>query len=74
MPLDKPALAAALKTAFEQGMADADWTLDQAAGAMADAIDAYVRTADVINVAVDVVDAGSNPIGTGTQSTPGGLA
>ncbi len=74
MPLDKPALAAALQIAFETGKATEDWTLEQAANAMADAIDAYVRTADVINVAVDVVDAGSNPIGTGTQTDPGGLA
>lgn len=74
MPLDKPALTIALKTAFEQGMVQEDWTLDQAAAAMADAIDAYVRTADVVGVHVDVVDAGSNPIGSGTQTGIGGLA
>lgn len=74
MPLDKPALAAALQTAFEAGMDDEDWTLPQAAGAMANAIDAYIRTADVLGVTTDVADPGGVAIGQGTQSGTGGLA
>jgi hypothetical protein len=56
------------------GMDDPDWTLAQAAAAMADAIDAYVRTADVVGIATDVTDPGDNPIGTGTQTGTGNLA
>jgi len=74
MPLDRPALATALQTAFEAGMADENWTLAQAAGAMADAIDAYVRTADVVGITTDVDDLGGMPIGQGTQTGTGGLA
>jgi len=68
MALDKPALTAALTAAFEQGMADPDWSLNDAASAMADAIDAFVRTAEVSGVTTDVVDPADNPIGTGTQT------
>ena len=73
MPLDKAALTAALIVAFEQGMADPNWTLGQAADAMADAIDTYVRGADISGVTTQVVDPGSNPIGTGTQTGTGVL-
>lgn len=68
MALDKPALIQALTLAFEQGMADPNWTLNDAATAMADAIDTFVRTAEVSGVATEVVDAGNNPLGTGTQT------
>jgi hypothetical protein len=68
MALDKNTLAIALKTTFanakEQG-----WTGDQVADALADAIDAYVRGAEVKGVAVDVVDFASHPLGTGKQSS-----
>jgi len=70
MALDKTSLADALEAAFQAGMDDPDWTLAQAAGAMADAIDAYVRTAEVIGVKSDVTDLGSNPIGKGVQNAP----
>lgn len=73
MALDKTALTAALKAGFEAGMGDENWTLQQAAGAMATAIDAYVRTAEVINVTADVVDGGGNLIGTAAQTGTGGL-
>lgn len=73
MPLDRNALAAALVAGFQQGLDDPDWTQEMAAEAMADAIDAYVRGAEVIGVTTAVVDAGSNPIGTGTQTGTGGL-
>lgn len=74
MPLDKAALATALEAAFQQGMDTEGWSLADAAGAMADAIDAYVRTADVVGITTDVVDAGANPIGTGAQTGTGTLA
>lgn len=73
MPLDKPALTNALKAAFEAGMADENWTLTQAAQAMADAIDSYVRTADVTGITADVVDTGGNPLGTAVQTGTGQL-
>lgn len=74
MPLNKASLTAALIAGFQQGMDDPDWTTDQAAAAMADAIDAFVRGADVIGVETEVVDLGANPIGTGSQTGTGGLA
>lgn len=74
MPLDKPQLAAALEAAFQMGMDDPGWTLQQAAAAMADAIDVYVRTADVTGVATNVTDPGNAPIGTGAQVGTGTLA
>ncbi len=74
MPLDKATLTTALTAAFEQGMADPDWTLGQAADAMATAIDDYVRAADVSGVSTNVVDPASTPIGTGTQTGTGVLS
>lgn len=74
MPLAKAALATALQAAFEAGMDDEEWTLAQAADAMADAIDSYVRAADVVGVTTSVTDLGGNPIGQGTQTGNGGLA
>ena len=73
MALDKSALCDALKAAFQQGMENPDWTQDDAAQALADAIDAYVRGAEVVGIAVDVFDAGSTQIGTGTQTGNGTL-
>ena len=67
MPLDKNALRDALITAFQQGLDDPAWTQEDAAQAMADAIDAFVRNADVVGIEVDVVDGASIHIGTGTQ-------
>lgn len=73
MALDKAILAAALKNAFQAGMDDPDWSIDDAANAMADAIDGYVRAADVVNVASDVTNLGGVLIGHGTQAGVGGL-
>ncbi len=73
MPLDRNALATALAAGFQQGIDDPNWSGDKAAQAMADAIDAYVRGAQVTGVATQVVDAASAPIGTGTQVGTGGL-
>ena len=73
MPLDRTMLADALEAAFQAGMDDPDWTLSQAAGAMADAIDAYVRAAEVAGVTTDVTDLAANLIGHGTQTGTGGL-
>lgn len=73
MPLDKNALRDALLAAFEQGMDDPAWTQEDAAQAMADAIDAYVRAAEVIGVATEVRDLGAVVIGSGTQVGNGTL-
>ncbi|HEX8573141.1 MAG TPA: hypothetical protein VF759_10370 [Allosphingosinicella sp.] len=74
MALDKTKLTNALKAAFEAGMGDENWTLTQAAAAMADAIDSYVRDGEVMGVTTNVTDPGNNPIGTGVQSAPVKLA
>jgi phage baseplate assembly protein W len=73
MGLNKDVLRDALITAFEQGLSDPEWTKEDAAQAMADAIDTFVRSADVTGVEVDVVDDSSVHIGTGTQTGPGTL-
>lgn len=68
MALSKSTLATALEAAFQAGMGDPDWTLAQAAGAMADAIDLYVRGAVVAGVESAVTDTGGNPIGHAVQT------
>jgi len=73
MALDKPGLVTALKAAFQSGMNDPAWTQDQAAEALADAIDAFVRTGEVNGIASTVRDAGMVVIGTGAQDAPVGL-
>ncbi len=67
MTLDKNALRDALVAAFEKGMDDPEWSKEDAAQEMANAIDAYVRDADVIGIEVEVFDHAATPIGTGTQ-------
>ena len=73
MPLDKPGLAAALLVAFDKGMTVPDWSKDDAAQALADAIDTYVRGASVEGVAVTLTDGGGAVIGQGVQNAPGVL-
>ena len=73
MALDKTLLATALKTAFEAGAQDENWTAQDAADAMADAIDAYVRAAVVAGITTDVVNLGGVLIGHGTQTGNGTL-
>lgn len=73
MPLDKNALRDALKASFQQGMTDPGWSQDDAAQALADAIDTYVRAAQVTGVTVTVVNAGNVQIGTGAQTGVGTL-
>lgn len=74
MALDKTALKQALKEAFVAGKAHPDWTEDDAAGALANAIDAYVRGAAVQGVKVEVVNDANAHIGTGAQVGTGTLA
>jgi len=74
MALDKIALAAALKTAFQAGLDDPNWSVDDAAAAMADAIDLYVRAAAVIGVTTDVTNLANVLIGHGAQTGTGGLS
>lgn len=73
MALDKAALITALTEAFEEGMADPNWSLGDSANAMADAIDTFVRSAEVSGVNTNVVDPGDNLIGFGSQDGTGGL-
>jgi hypothetical protein len=73
MALDKAVLAAALKTAFQAGLDDPSWSIDDAANAMADAIDGYVRAAEVVSVTTDVTDLGGMLIGHGVQTGAGAL-
>ena len=73
MALDRNALRDALITAFEQGMDNSEWTKEDAAQAMADAIDAFVRGADVVGIEVEVVDDSDMHLGTGTQIGTGTL-
>jgi hypothetical protein len=67
MSLDKNKLSQDLKTAFKNAK-DNLWSSDQAAEAIAAAIDGYVKAAVVAGVRVDVVDPANQPIGTGTQT------
>jgi hypothetical protein len=56
MALDRNALATALLAGFQMGMDDPDWTKEQAAEAMADAIDTYVRGAAVTGISTAELD------------------
>ncbi len=73
MPLDKSMLRDALLASFRQGQENPDWRATDAAQAMADAIDAYVRAAEVVGVSVTVVNAAQQQSGTGTQAGTGSL-
>ena len=67
MALDKNALTANLKSTFERSKTEG-WAADQVAAALADAIEGFVRTADVSGVSVAVTDTGGHNIGTGAQT------
>jgi hypothetical protein len=71
MALDKPGLVAALVAAFNQGMTNPAWTQADAAQALADAIDAFVRTGEVTGITTTVTDNAAVVIGHGTQDAPG---
>lgn len=71
MPLDKNRLQQAIETAFESAKQEG-WETAQVASALADAIDAYVRGAEVVGVTttVRVTQEGTGIVstGNGTQS------
>jgi hypothetical protein len=71
MALDKNTLAEAIRTAFESAKEE-EWTVAQVAEALASAIDAFVKSGDVVDVVVEVKDVGNNVIGTGVQVEPFG--
>lgn len=74
MALDKPTLVAALIAAFNKGMTDPAWTQANAAQALADAIDAFVRGGAVSGITTTVKDINGNVvIGHGAQDAPMGL-
>jgi hypothetical protein len=73
MALDKPGFVTALVAAFGQGMGNPNWTQADAAQALADAIDTFVRGAEVTGITTTVTD-GVTVIGTGTQDAPGVLS
>ena len=70
MPLDKDTLTTTIKTTFQTAKEE-NWTADQVAEALANAIDACVRSGDVTGITTDVRDFADNPIGTGTQTGTG---
>lgn len=72
MPLNKSTLSDALKGVFKQALEES-WTSDQVADGLADAIDTFVRSADVTSVAVTVKNASNVVIGSGTQTGVGKL-
>ena len=71
MSLAKETLTDAIKATFESAKEEA-WSSAQVAKALADAIDAFVKSGDVVDVVVEVKDAGNNVIGTGVQIEPFG--
>lgn len=72
MPLNKAALKQAILTTFETAKVQ-EWTSEQVAGALADAIDTFVRGADVVGVTVEVRNNAQTIIGTGTQTGTGDI-
>ena len=74
MALDKPGLVTALIASFDAGMNDPDWTQADAAQALADAIDAFVRSGEVTGITTTVTDGGGGVIGHGAQDASVGLS
>lgn len=70
MSLQLDTLTSAIKTTFETAKAQ-NWTSDQVAASLASAIDAYLRSGDVVQVTVQVRDSNNVMIGTGTQTGTG---
>jgi hypothetical protein len=70
MPLDKDGLRTAIKDTFNSAYAQ-NWSQDQVATALANAIDTYVRSGDIVHVTVQVTDPTNKVIGTGTQTGVG---
>jgi hypothetical protein len=70
MSLNKTTLKNAFKTAFDTAKEEG-WTTEQVATALADAIDAFVRSGDVVQITVKVVNPAGAEIGTGTQTGKG---
>ncbi|MEO1221270.1 MAG: hypothetical protein AAFY42_07955 [Pseudomonadota bacterium] len=73
MALNKPQLVIDLVAAFTAHETDENWSATDAANALADAIEAYVKSADVIGVITEVRNPGGDVIGTGTQNNEGEL-
>lgn len=82
MPLDLVGLQTAMANAFRTNFQlavdeewDADRSADELATAIADAVDAYVRGAEVAGIATEVVDVpGTTVIGSGSQTAPASLS
>lgn len=72
MALNRDTLATSIKALFKTAFDEA-WTSEQVAEGLAQAIDAYVRTAAVTGVTVTVKNASNVTIGTGTQTGTGSL-
>ncbi|WP_163993092.1 hypothetical protein [Pyxidicoccus caerfyrddinensis] len=72
MALDKQALATKLKDTFKRAKEES-WTSDQVADALAAAVDAYVRSAEVVGVRTTVRNPSNVVIGSGTQNNLGNL-
>lgn len=72
MALNKDTLSQALKTTFQTAK-DKSWSADLVADSLAAAINAFVLSAEVTGVNVNVVNLANVPIGTGAQSGVGKL-
>jgi hypothetical protein len=70
MPLDKDGLTVAIKNTFINALSQ-NWSQDQVATALANAIDTYVRGGDIVHITVQVTDPTNKVIGTGTQTGTG---
>jgi hypothetical protein len=70
MALDKDKLAASLETLFISAERQS-WDKAKVAGELAAAIDAFVKSADVVSVTVEVRSPANVVIGTGKQTSPG---
>ena len=68
MPLNKNTLRNAILAAFETAKEE-EWEADEVAQALADAIDAFVRSGDVAGVDIEIETLNGNPAnGSGTQA------
>ena len=70
MPLNKATLKDAIRTSFDTAKSQG-WSTEQIAQALADAIDAFVRSGDVKQVSVRVTSGEGAELGTGAQTGVG---
>jgi len=72
MALDKPGLINKLKQTLRDAK-DQAWSSDQVAEKLADAIDTFVRSGDVVGIKTEVRDTNNSFVGNGTQTGTGSI-